>query len=90
MAELLAKKKETKLLLSITNERLGYLGINESKMRFWDAKKRGKAIGGNGGMTLTVPIVPLIKCSAFAHTYVCLVHSDSILIQVVYLYTRLS
>jgi hypothetical protein len=29
MAELLARKKETKLLPSITNGRLGYLGINE-------------------------------------------------------------
>ena len=29
MAELLARKKEIKLLLSITDERLGYLGINE-------------------------------------------------------------
>jgi hypothetical protein len=38
MAELLAKKKETKLLLSITDGRLGYLGINEDKMRCWDAK----------------------------------------------------
>jgi len=34
MVELLAKKKETKLLPSITNGRLGYLGINEDKMRF--------------------------------------------------------
>jgi hypothetical protein len=51
MAELLAKKKETKLLLSITNGRLGYLEINEDKMRFKDAMKGGKAIGGNEGMT---------------------------------------
>jgi hypothetical protein len=43
MAELLAKKKETKLLPSITDGRLGYLGINENKMRFWGAKKRGKS-----------------------------------------------
>ena len=49
MAELLAKKEEIKLLLSITNGRLGYLGVNENKMRFWGAKKREKAIGGNGG-----------------------------------------
>jgi hypothetical protein len=34
MAELLAKKEEIKLLLSITNGRLGYLGVNENKMRF--------------------------------------------------------
>jgi hypothetical protein len=52
MAELLAKKKETKLLPSITNERLGYLEINEDKMRFKDAMKGGKAISGNEGMTL--------------------------------------
>jgi hypothetical protein len=38
MAELLAKKKETKLLPSITDGRLGYLEINEDKMRFRDAK----------------------------------------------------
>jgi len=43
MAELLAKKEEIKLLLSITNGRLGYLGVNENKMRFWGAKKRGKS-----------------------------------------------
>jgi hypothetical protein len=34
IAELLAKKEETKLLLLITDGRLGYLGINENKMRF--------------------------------------------------------
>jgi hypothetical protein len=49
MAELLAKKKETKLLPLITDGRLGYLGINEDKIRFWGAKQRGKAIGSNGG-----------------------------------------
>jgi hypothetical protein len=49
MAELLAEKKETKLLPLITDGRLGYLGINKDKMRFWGVKKRGKAIGGNGG-----------------------------------------
>jgi hypothetical protein len=38
MAELLAKKKETKLLLSITDGRLDYLEINKDKMRFRDAK----------------------------------------------------
>jgi len=52
MAELLAKKKETKLLPSITDRRLGYLEINEDKMRFKDAMKGGKAVGGNKGMTL--------------------------------------
>jgi hypothetical protein len=52
MAELLAKKKEIKLLPSITDGRLGYLEINEDKMRFTDAMKGGKAVGGNEGMTL--------------------------------------
>jgi len=52
MAELLAKKKETKLLPSITDGRLDYLEINKDKMRFRDAKNWGKAVGGNGGMTL--------------------------------------
>jgi hypothetical protein len=47
--ELAVTKKETKLLPSITDGRLGYLGINEDKMRFWDAENRGKALGGNGG-----------------------------------------
>jgi len=34
MVELLAKKKEIKLLLSITDGRLGCLKINENKIRF--------------------------------------------------------
>ena len=55
MAELLAKKKETKLFLSIADGRLGYLEINEDKMRFKDAMKGEKAVGGNEGM-----IIPII------------------------------
>jgi hypothetical protein len=55
MAELLAKKKEIKLLPSITDGRLGYLGMNENKMRFWSAKKRGKAISSNRGITCWQP-----------------------------------
>jgi hypothetical protein len=55
MAELLAKKKEIKLLPSITDRKLGYLEINEDKMRFKDAMKGEKAVGGNEGM-----IIPII------------------------------
>ena len=54
MAELLAKKKEIKLLPSITDRKLGYLEINEDKMRFKDAMKGGKAINGNEGMTIPI------------------------------------
>jgi hypothetical protein len=48
MAELLAKKKETKLLPSITDGRLGYLEINEDKMRFRDAKIEEKPLVAMG------------------------------------------
>jgi hypothetical protein len=61
MAELLAKKKKRKLLPSITNGRLGYLEINEDKMRFKDAMKGGKAVGGNEGMTACASsLLPLL------------------------------
>jgi hypothetical protein len=71
MAELLAKKKETKLLLSITNGRLGYLEINEDKMRFKDAMKGEKAIGGNEGMTHVVEaeVVELTGCLSVLQDY---------------------
>jgi hypothetical protein len=76
MAELLAKKKETKLLLSITDGRLGYLEINEDKMRFKDAMKGGKAVGGNEGMTAcTSSSLPLLLHAPHCHccSSMCLV-----------------
>ena len=75
MAELLAKKKETKLLPSITDGRLGYLEINEDKMRFNDAMKGEKAIGGNEGMTTTIAHIVLLlgaeSCLASNHLCPC-------------------